>query len=339
MANAVAIEFDAAQGYLSLTSSIVGLPPIFIYQDSEKIVVASDVFLLLSVNDVDLHFNPDSIMEMSRIGHPINGKTLFNEVKMLPTGSSFTWSRGHAVIKRLWNYTDYVRRHATLLNLESLACFFKRALASIDISRSYLSLTGGLDTRTILALLVANGTYIPAYTITGHRPNVDAKISSNLCKAYGISHELVVLDNAFLKNLSYHVMEASRLSGGLCSLDEAHEVYFYSVISKDLESRLSGNLGNQLGRLGTERISMRNASHSVLHKSLTTPRKQQDADWHSGFSMGKDDASHLGFLLEEELRATSVANYSIGSNYAVQQTPYANRVFIEGVLGASSNND
>ena len=339
MANAVTIEVDTARSYLHVTSSVVGLPPIFIYQDPKKIIVSSDVHLLHWVHNVNLHFSLSSIIEMSRIGHPTNGKTLFKEVEMLPTGSSFTWSRGHIVTKRLWSYTDYVRPSGPSTDLHRLICSFKRALASIDISRSFLSLTGGLDTRTILALLVANETYLPAYTITGHRPSLDAKISSHLCKEYGIRHELIVLDDTFLKDLPNYVMEASRLSGGLCSLDEAHEIYFYSVINKALKSRLSGNLGNQLGRQGTERVSMRNASGAVLHKELTSRQKRHDASWHTGAMMKRGGAATLGFLIENELRAASLANYCIGNNYAVQQTPYATRSFIEEVLGYCHDTD
>lgn len=339
MANAALIEFEIAHHYLNVITSVVGLPPVFIYRDSERTVIASDIHLLGMVDGVSLHFNQRSIMDMCRIGYPRYGKTLFREVEMLPTGSSFTWSRDYGCIKKIWTCTEQVHPHATDSPIERVACSFKRAMASIDTSRSFLSLTGGLDTRTILALLVTNRTDIPSYTITGPRLTIDARISSNLCKVYGIRHELVVLDDAFLKNLPGYITEASRLSGGLSSLDEAHEVYFYSIIGKDLESRLSGNLGNQLGRCGAEKISMRNVSKTFLNKELLISQQEREADWHPGFRMESDGFSTPWLLRGNDFLPASVANYCIGSNYAVQQSPYANRTLIEDVLAAFSANN
>lgn len=338
MANAALLEFDMGHNCLSITTSTVGLPPIFIYQDFEKIVIASDIHLLTTINGINLHFSPHSILDMCRTGHPAYGRTLFREVAILSPDSSFIWSPEKGLTQQCLGCTETRKESGVDSYIEALAGSFKRAMSSIDVSRSFLSLTGGLDTRTILALLVTNKTSIPSYTITGTRHTIDARISSSLCKVYGIPHELVLLDDTFLKDLPNYAMEASLLSGGLSSVDEAHEVYFYSCISKDLESRLNGNLGNQLGRYGVEKVSKRNTSTKVLNQEFLACRHEQYANSYRGTILEYGTARNPVFLGEHDFLPASIANYCIGSNYAVQQSPYANRAFIEHVLRGSTPN-
>jgi len=64
------------------------------------------------------------------------------------------------------------------------------------------------------------------------------------------------------------VMEASQLSGGLASVEQAHQVYVYQQLERFGSRRLSGYLGNQVGRRGVEGISIRNAEPCVLNDTL-----------------------------------------------------------------------
>src|SRR5207244_10977533 len=141
---------------------------------------------------------------------------------------------------------------------------FRGAGRKIDLSGSCLSLTGGLDTRAILAVLVSEGTCLPAATLTGPTLSLDARAAQTLSKAYSFPHYLVRLDADFLHTLPTYVVEASRRSGGLTSLEEAGAVYLYRQLAGIGTRRLSGGFGNQVARQGFERISLRNADVSIL---------------------------------------------------------------------------
>ena len=208
---------------------------------------------------------------------------------------------------------------------------FLYAINKLILKDSFLSLTGGLDTRTILSALIQEGKEIPtSYTMSGYPLTLDARIANDLCKYYGIEHNTIVLGDSFFNNLEKYLIDASRLSGGICSLDQATEVYFYNQIDSKFIGRISGNMGNQIGRGGTEGVSMRNANIEVLNPELLSSMKGYDLTSH-WFHKMDTTSSGLEYisLLQNEIPNSSVGNYSIGNYFAVQKTPYANRKLIE----------
>src|SRR5205823_5112178 len=100
-----------------------------------------------------------------------------------------------------------------------------------------------------------------------NRP-LDARAAARLCRAYGVSHSLVTIGDRFARGLADYVQEASRLSGGLASLRQAPEVYLYHQLGGSFDARISGNLGNQVGRGGTEGVSTRRAELGILSPAL-----------------------------------------------------------------------
>lgn len=330
MAYGTFVEFDTSRGYLKGVTSVVGLPPLFIYRDPALTVITSDLYLLTRISGVNLHFNVQAINDLCRIGHPVSGMTLFSEIALVSGGSSLVLEAdGQLRQSPLWAFgrNEEVKDWASYTELQAGA--IKRAMDAIDISKSFLSLTAGLDTRAIMAMLVAEKRFLPAYTLTGKTLTLDAMIARNLCRAYDFPHTAVVLGDSFFSDLPMYVTEASRLSGGLASLDQAHEIYFYRSTGRDMAARLSGNLGNQVGRRGVERVSMRNADVSILGDSIRRTVGRGD-HWYAN-ERSDDGGPDFEFLIRNEIPSSSVANYCIGNYFAIQQSPYANRWVIENV--------
>ena len=175
------------------------------------------------------------------------------------------------------------------------------------MSDSLFALTGGLDTRAILAVLSEASIKLTAYTVTGDKTLcLDARRARELCRAYGWPHFVVPLDQAFLRDLPTYVAEASRLSGGLASVDPAHEVYVYRQLKGLGSRRLSGNLGNQIGRLGLEGISERKADLSVLaHTIKIAGTSEPNEHWLSSLS-GRPGHTLLRCLIQCEAPFSSL---------------------------------
>ena len=70
---------------------------------------------------------------------------------------------------------------------------------NLDLDRWVLALSGGCDSRTLLAFLVQNGLRPRCVTWTTHaslkKPLSDASIAGVLCRRYHVEHELLFLDN------------------------------------------------------------------------------------------------------------------------------------------------
>jgi hypothetical protein len=333
MAYAVSLTLDFVRGSVEALTSIVGLPPVFICRFRDKVIVTSELSLLAEFRE-SLSIDSTSAVDLIQVGYPTSHRTLFKDVSLVPGGHVLNAdASGKVSVARSWNLplSDARLDWPSYLDLQGQA--FGSAVRNLDLSASFLALTGGLDTRTILAALVSEGRTLPAATLTGPSRSLDARIAGALCQAYGLPHHIVRLDRDFLRALPDYVVEASRLTGGLASVEKAGEIYFYRHIAGVASRELSGNLGNQVGRQAFESVSARGAAISILadrligDRELTPPTKplvRSTATWHSAYQ----------WFLQEEATLPVVGDFCLGQHFATQQTPYASRAMIE-TLGSS----
>lgn len=332
LANTVRIHWDPERGLIRVVSSIVGLPPIFILRQPGLVAVASHVCLLREVSREAFMLDPDAVIDVYTTGYPLDGRTLFNQVCFMPGGHSFALNTsGSQDLQSIWDPPQDSQPFADWTSyLQSQEAAFKSAISNLRLSGSLLSLTGGIDTRAILALVAGTGGPLTAYTTSGSsRLSLDARLAKRLCRAYGISHSVVTLDNNFLRSLPDLTLAVSLLSGGLSSVEQAHEVYVYEQLRGLGSTRISGYLGNQLGRGGVEQVATRGGDIYVLaepHRHAAENRKK--AHWLTQ-AFEKTHYSLPRLLIQHEVPFSSVANYAIGSYFMEQQSPYASRRLIE----------
>jgi hypothetical protein len=333
MAYSLSVEVDLVRGTVEVLTSIVGLPPVFMCRFRDKVVVTSDLSLLADFPE-PLSIDPASAVDLIYTGYPTSHRTLFKDVSLVPGGHRVNVdASGTVSVTRCWSLplSETPLDWPSYLDLQCQA--FATTVRSLDISTSFLALTGGLDTRTIFAALVNEGRSLPAATLTGPSRSLDARIAGALCRAYGRSHHIVRLDGEFMRALPDYVVEASRITGGLASVGKAGEIHFYRQIAGVASRELSGNLGNQVGRQAFESVSARGASTSVLADGLAREREFQSPTkpifnrsqtWHSAYQ----------WFLQEEATLGQVGDFCVGQHFATQQTPYASRAMIE-TLGYS----
>jgi hypothetical protein len=332
LAAGVPITIHEASGALVCHTSVVALPPVFIYRGPSTIALTSDIHLLRGLSGASLGFDARAVTELGRYGHPVGRRTLFSDVELAPAGHRLTLDPlAGLTIERTWALPQAAPLEWPEF-LEAQASAFEAALQQMDARGSVLSLTAGLDTRTVFAALARQGRLIPAVTMTGARRSLDARIAARLCAAYGAGHEAVVFDRSFESSLPDLLEEASLLSGGVESLSQAPEVFLYRKLAGRYRARLSGNLGNQVGRGGTEGVSVRQADLAILGEAFRDGARATDHWLLRGLAGDRHRA--MEFVLENEIAHTLVGNYCIGSHHAVQQTPYASRQLIE-ILASS----
>jgi hypothetical protein len=337
MAGAACVSWSATGRPLSVLSSVVGLPPIFIYREPGLVAVASELRLLRAISGSRITVDPQAAAQLFRVGYPLDHRTLFSQVTLMPGGHALhVDAEGRGEPTRSWEPPDgRPASGASLLDLQVDA--FRRAVRNLRLSDSLFSLTGGLDTRAILAVLAEAGATFPACTLSGGGTLcLDARLAKALCRAYGLPHVVVSLDDGFLRDLPRYVVEASWLSGGLASLEQAHEVYFYEQLAGIGSRRLSGHVGNQVGRQHLERVSLRGADTRALHPAIRTAAAAEPGEHWLVRTAGREGHPLGRSLIQYEVAFSSLANYGIGHRFMIQQSPYANRHVIETALQAPS---
>jgi hypothetical protein len=326
----VSLEIDFIRGGVRVLTSVVGLPPIYLYRGPNFVALTSEIHLLRALPACQPAIDPEGLIDLFRIGHPVAHRTLFQNVSLLPGGHRIEIDVGGAYrAKAVWGLPEIEPSPDWPSYLDHQVALFKRAVRQLKLGDAILSLTGGLDTRAILAVLVETGILVSAITISGRSLSLDARLARALAAAYGFPHTIVSLDDRFLRDLPTYVVEASRLSGGLMSVTGAHEVHFFRELQSRGSRRVSGLLGNQVGRRGFERLSLRNADIGILQPEVARhAATAQPAHWLEMTTDLETRERYQSFLQHETL-FSSVAAYSIGHHFAIQQSPYANRDLIE----------
>ncbi len=330
--NAVSVAFDSARSTIRIATSIVSLPPVYVATFADRTIATDDLHLLSRLPGVELRFDPAGVRDLGHTGFPVRGRTLFRDVRFAEAAHTLELDRDASLrTERNWALHSEAEPLSQNDFVEAQIAAFESAMARIDTSQSILSLTGGLDTRTIFAVLAAEGRIPPSITLSGALPSLDARLAADLCEHYDVAHQVIRFDETFVESLPERLRTTSRLSGGLASLDWANEVYLYEAQPRIPAARISGNLGNQVGRGGTEGFGVRNADLALLaapyQASSDEARAELTRHWLDEARTPTGIAPD--FLLHHEIPYTSVANFSIGNHFAIQQSPYADRALVE----------
>jgi asparagine synthase (glutamine-hydrolysing) len=112
-----------------------------------------------------------------------------------------------------------------------------------------ISLTGGLDSRIVVACLDMEPGRYPCYTFGSmYRDTYDVQISREVAKACGQTHEVLTLGQDYLEKFPFYIEKAISLSDGYLGLSGAAELYVNSLARRISPVRLTGNYGSELLR-------------------------------------------------------------------------------------------
>ena len=333
MANGTVVAYSLERGALEALTAIPGLPPLYVTESDSAVVVTSDLFLLRCVEGLQLQFDPIAVIELAGIGRPVAHRTLFAGVRMIPGGTRLSLATpGTLETGEAWKPPALapLREWDEYTGLQSTA--FKRAASRLDYRDCVLSLTAGLDTRAIFSGLIENDVSVRTLTVSGEADCLDARTAAKLCAAYGMEHRTIRLDEAFCQRLPELSSRASLLSGGITSVGHAGQVYCYTLLGDPSPDKmLSGYLGNQIGRLGTEGLTVRGADTSLLSRGITKAGAQGPPESWYAEAMQPDGHLEPRFLVQQESLFGNLASYAIGNSHSVQQSTYGSAELIDNL--------
>jgi asparagine synthase (glutamine-hydrolysing) len=112
-----------------------------------------------------------------------------------------------------------------------------------------VSLTGGLDSRMIMACLKARSGTVPCYTFGSmHRSTYDVRVARTVATFCDQPHEVLVLGEKFVEDLRDYFEKAVFISDGYLGLSGAAELYLNGLARRVAPVRITGNYGGELLR-------------------------------------------------------------------------------------------
>ena len=138
-----------------------------------------------------------------------------------------------------------------------------------------------------------------------------------------VPHHTVLLDQQFARRAPELLTEAADLSGGVACLSQTVDLYLYDSLPAPFAARVSGNLGNQVGRGGVESLSVYQPKAEVFSETIRDRLAARPlSPW---FIPRLAEQDYGETLFGQEVHFWSIPNYVIGSSRALQLTPYADQ--------------
>ena len=176
-----------------------GLERLYVHEGEEGIYVASEAKAILVAAPKTRSIRPDSLGEWFTCGAVMGGKTLFKDIETAPSGCVLTFGPERSL--RTSTYFDK-QEWRTLERLSPdvyYKCLRERFEACLpvyleDPGSVAMSITGGLDSRMILAFAEKLPAEMRSYTFGGmYRECADVRLAKVLAEKLGLSHEVLTV--------------------------------------------------------------------------------------------------------------------------------------------------
>jgi len=212
-----AAMWDQQQHRLTLISDRFGMRPLYWAQVNGALVFASEIKALLAVPGLSRSMSPDGLGQFFAFGQYLGDRTSFDAISVLPAASTLEFDAvtGHVQVQSYGGVepaADLPTTREAVLDAVADAFVASVERQTSDIRGLGLSLSGGLDARTILAVVPGNS---PVTTVSlGIPGSIDHRAAELLSALAGRPHHEQMLDGSFLGRFEEHLRQMVRLTDG-----------------------------------------------------------------------------------------------------------------------------
>ena len=244
----IAAIWNRREQRMLLVGDRLGLQPLYYARRDGGLLFASGVRALLASNSLSREVDPVAVAQFLTFDHLLHDRTLLREVRLLPPGSLLTYESGQFRIQSYWE-----PKHAQAYPLcseeewlEELLYRLRNAIerqAPADLPAGIL-LSGGLDSRILLALLCEQPLERPLHTFTWGIPGCeDARYAAEVAKKQGTEHHFFELKPDWLLE---HAEECVRITDGMGNLVNLHARATLEEEAKYAQIMYKGFLGDAM---------------------------------------------------------------------------------------------
>jgi asparagine synthase (glutamine-hydrolysing) len=248
------ILVDLRQSRSVLFNDRYGLKRIYYHQNSDGFYFASEAKALLKVLPRLRQLNMTSLGEFFSCGCPLQNKTLFSGISMLPGGSAWTFCPGREIRKDSYFSPAVWESQAPLSSAdyyEKLKETWVRILPRYfrGKERVAMSLTGGVDGRMIMAWANRPPDALPCYTFGGmFRDCFDVKIARHVARICQQPHQVIPVGRDFLSQFPVLAEKTVYITDGAMDVSASPDLFVNRVAREIAPVRLTGNYGQEILR-------------------------------------------------------------------------------------------
>lgn len=231
-----------------------GLHRVYYHESKDAFYFAVEAKAILAVCPELCRLDPRGLGEYLSCGCVLENRTLFDRIDALPPASAWGFRNGSLKQKKTyfspseWEQQDRLEAEPYYQELrrvftENLPRYFNGG------GRIGMSVTGGLDTRMVMAWWKAAPGSIPCYSFGGtYRDSQDVLLGRHLARAWGQSHERIEVGPEFLSRFPEYAQRTVYLTDGCADVGVSPVLYTNELAREIAPTRMTGNYGGEVLR-------------------------------------------------------------------------------------------
>jgi len=303
-----------------------GIYRVYYAEHKTIFMIASEVKCLLKYKNLPYSVNEKSVSEFFAYDTILDDRTMFDQIHRLPPGSIWTYTNGTLRKKQYFDISKHAidNRITKVDFLEEGNRIFKKIVPRYFSGDGIgISLTGGWDTRAILAARKMVSEATPCYTFSGmFRNSFDVKVARRVAEASRLPYSTVKLGKDFLDDFSHCAHKTIYISDGSADIFKSHEVYLNNIVKQSLPIRVTGKYGSQL-LSGFSALKKRKLESRIFSEDFISVIQSVDQCVHIV------DSSES---MINEIRWLWGGYLSIETSQLVVRTPYTDEDLVEFLL-------
>ena len=335
---------------INLINDRFGLYPIYIARYKNALIFASEQKSLLVLNIIATDIDQISVSLIISIGELCGDRTLFQNIKTLPSATVLTACNDGISTRKYWQYKYEVKEAPSWReSVEQVSESLERAVRRISTQHHDIGvpLSGGLDSRLLLALAKKKSN-VTSYT-WGVDYSKDVKIAKNVAQQLGSKHNEIHVNGDYLATMA---PQGVWLTEGLTSATNFHVLPHVDYVSGKSSVVLDGLAGDAIlggnfiadGWLHT--LDANKAAENIWHwrhsgwlgdfasndmEELSNPAREEFIKLFHSYSGKTPMDQSMAFLLDNRVRRNSICGTEILRSKLITYHPFFDNDFIDTV--------
>jgi asparagine synthase (glutamine-hydrolysing) len=268
---------------VTLFNDRYGMHRIYYHQSKDAFYFAAEAKAILAVCPELRRLDLKGLGEFISCGCALENRTLFEGISLLPPGSAWTFRNGTLDQQALY-FDPKEWEEQDALEPESYYQAI-RDVFSKNIGRYFagdetvgVSLTGGLDSRMIMAWQQHSAGTLPCYSFGGmFRDCADVQIARQVAGECGQPHETIPVAGEFLSQFAHYADRTVYLTDGCMDVSHSPDLYVNQRAAKIAPVRMTGNYGGEVLRRVRAFKPMKHASPLFAPELLPHQREGEAA--------------------------------------------------------------
>ena len=245
---------DRNRGTTMLFNDRYGMRRIYYYESKDTFYFAAEAKAILAVRPETRKLDEQAFGEFVSCGCTLEERSLFKDIHLLPGGARWLFHNGSLVGKERyfkleeWENQDRLEPERYYQEIRDV---FSRNLPRFfeGPERIAMSLTGGLDTRMIMAWQKHQPASLPCYTFGGMlRDCQDVVVAREVARTCGQTYEVIPAGREFLAGFAHYAERAVYLTDGCVDVSHAPDLYLNKKARKIAPVRMTGLYGGEVLR-------------------------------------------------------------------------------------------